>query len=81
MNVEFKFKGRTKAAFKEFMEMLADGNEHDDADVIMDVACGWELEDPFERENVDKLAQNYIGSARAIIDTYIQEITAARAKN
>lgn len=81
VNVEFKFKARTKTAFKEFMETITDGNPHDDVDVVMDVACGWEQDEPFERDNVAKLLDSYLGASRAIIEAYISEMTAARQKN
>jgi hypothetical protein len=79
--VQFTFKARTKAAFKEFLDSLTDDGNQEDPDVIMSIASGWELDDPFDRDNVDKLVQNYIGSSRAIIEKYITELTAARAKN
>lgn len=81
VNVEFKFKARTKDAFKAFIDSITDGSDREDVDVILDVACGWELDDPFERDNIETLAQNYIGAARAIIETYIAEMTATRQKN
>lgn len=76
--VEFIFKGRTRDEFKAFVESLAD---REDVDVILDLASGWDLEDAFEKENVELLTQNYIGSARAIIEKYLSELTAARTKN
>lgn len=80
-SVEFVFKGRTKAQFKEFMDSLSDAKVREDADIVMDIACGWELDEPFDRDNVVKLVESYIGAARMIVETYIAELTAARAKN
>ena len=77
-DVEFIFKGRTKDQFKEFVEGIGD---REDADVIMDCASGWELDDPFSKENVEQMIQNYIGAARAIIGKYMTELTAARLGN
>ncbi len=76
--VEFKFKGRTKDAFKELLETMAD---RDDVEAIMEVATGWDLEDAFSADNVEMLTQNYIGSAKAILETYISEQAAARSGN
>lgn len=76
--VEFKFKGRTKDEFKDLMETLS---EFDDAEAIMEIASGWDLEDVFSADNVGKLVQNYIGSAKAILETYITQLTAARLGN
>lgn len=76
--VEFNFKGRTKDEFKAFIEGIGD---REDVDVILDIATGWELEDAFGRESVELLLQNYLGSARVIIEKYIGELTAARLGN
>lgn len=78
MPVEFNFKGRTKDEFKAFIEGIGD---REDVDVILDIATGWELEDAFGRESVELLLQNYLGSARVIIEKYIGELTAARLGN
>lgn len=76
--VEFVFKGRTKKDFQEFIEGLRD---REDVDVILDIAIGWELEDAFVRESIEQLLNTYIGAARAVIETYINELTAARLGN
>jgi len=76
--VEFIFKGRTKKEFQEFVESLRD---REDADVVLDIASGWELEDAFVLESVERMLDSYIGSARAIIDTYLKELTSARLGN
>ena len=76
--VEFKFKARTKDEFKEFIEGMG---ETEDVDAILDMATGWELDDAFNKDNVEKLVQNYIGSARAILEKYITENSGARLGN
>ena len=76
--VEFIFKGRTREQFKAFIESLVD---REDADVILDLASGWDLEDSFDLENIELLIQNYLGAAKAIIEKYLSELTAARTKN
>lgn len=78
IDVEFTFKAKTRDEFKEFVDSLR-GRE--DVDVVMEIASGWDLEDAFNAENVAELIQNYIGSARAIMDKYIAELTAARVGN
>ncbi len=78
MPVEFNFKGRTKDEFKSFIDTIGD---REDVDVILDIATGWELEEAFGRESVELLLQNYLGSARVIIEKYIGELTAARLGN
>lgn len=78
VDVEFTFKGRTREAFKTFIDNLKD---REDAEVVMDIASGWDLEDAFSKENVDILTQNYLGAARAIIEKYLSELTQARLGN
>lgn len=78
VEVEFTFKGRTREQFKEFVDALA-GME--DAEAIMGLASGWELDDPFTRENVALLVDNYLGAARVIIEKYFAELTQARLGN
>ncbi len=86
--VEFQFKHRTKAEFKEFYEALkqpealegaSEGPQ--DTDLLMDIASGWDLDEPFNAESLEKMAQNYIGSPQAIISAYFTELTGARVKN
>ena len=76
--VEFTFKGRTRDAFKDFIDGLKD---REDVDVILDIASGWELEDAFDKANIELLTQSYLGAARAIIEKYLAELTQARLGN
>jgi hypothetical protein len=76
--VEFTFKSRTRDEFRLFIDGLGDRL---DVDVIMDMASGWDLEDPFDQANVELLTQNYLGAARAVIEKYLSELTAARLGN
>jgi hypothetical protein len=76
--VKFKFNAKTKDEFKAFIESLA---ERADVDVILEIASGWELEDPWGKESVTKLEQSYIGSAKAILETYIKDLSGARLGN
>lgn len=81
--VEFTFKGRSRDEFREFVEGIqsAEAGANADVDTIMDIASGWELDDAFDRKNVEVLTQNYLGAARAVIETYFTELTQARTKN
>lgn len=76
--VEFTFKGRTRDQFKEFIDGLKD---REDVDVVLDIASGWELDDAFDKENIELLTQSYLGAARAIIEKYLSELTQARLGN
>jgi hypothetical protein len=79
VDVEFIFKHRTKTEFQEFMEKAKD--QTDDVALVMDVASGWELEESFDKDNIEKLVDNYTGAARAIFSTYVDEIIKARVGN
>ena len=45
------------------------------------MASGWELEEPFDEEHVEKLLDNYLGAFDAIQTTYLRELTEARTGN
>lgn len=86
----FTFKHRTRDEFKEFMDSLkpvevADGAEPvegpKDCDVLLDIASGWDLDEPFDAASLEKLVQRYMGSAQAVINAYLSELTGARTKN
>ena len=79
VDVEFTFKHRSKSEFKEFMELAKD--QDDDTALVMDVASGWELQEPFDKEHVEKLVDSYVGAARAIFTTYVDELIKARVGN
>ena len=78
VEVEFTFKHKTRDEYKAFIEGI-EGRE--DVDVILEIASGWDLEEAFDDTSLDALTQNYIGSARAIITAYINELTDARLGN
>lgn len=77
-SINFTFKHKTRDEFKAFLEGL-EGRE--DVDIILEVASGWGLEDAFDEDNVTELTQNYLGSARAVLDTYVSELAGARKGN
>jgi len=76
--VEFIFKHRTK---DEYLEWAKNLEGKDDVDMILEMASGWELADPFDRESIEKLTQSYLGAARAIFDKYVFEQTNAKLGN
>ena len=81
VQVQFVFKHRDRPALRDFAETLS--QERDEADLVEDMACGWDLDDPFGRENIERLVTSYPGSALAILEVYMKEAsgTAHRAKN
>lgn len=76
--VEFKFNGMDKPSFKTWLEKLGDS---EDVEVITTIASGWDLDEPFNAENVERLVDNYIGAAKAIFETFISELSAAKLGN
>lgn len=81
-DVKFTFKHRDRQAFRELMDGLSEPREdRSDADLVLDIASGWDLDEPFDSENVDKMLENYIGSGSAILQAYVREQTGARQKN
>ncbi len=94
VKVEFTFRHRTKDAFTEFMKANSSTDDLDvicgrsnpvNGDELADTALGictnWELEEPFNRDNVEVLLQNYPGAARAIVDKYVAEAGQVRLGN
>jgi hypothetical protein len=76
--VEFTFKHRSKEAFSDWLKNISD---KEDPDLVLEVASGWELEDAFDRDNIALMCENYMGAARALIEKYISEQTAAKLGN
>jgi hypothetical protein len=52
----------------------------ENVDIVMAIASGWELEDAFTAENVEKLDQHYLGAARAVFEAWQDELTGAPGK-
>ena len=76
--VEFTFKHRTKSELDAFLQTLA---EKPEVDTTLEIIEGWDLEDKFNKDNVTELLENYIGSAVAIYQVYLDELIRAKAKN
>lgn len=52
-----------------------------DADAILTVASGWDLEEEFNAENIDKALQSYHAFGRVVLSTYINELMQLRRGN
>lgn len=76
--VEFTFKHKTRDQFAKLMEGLVDRK---DEDVILEICEGWELSDEFNKKSVALMNQNYMGSARAVIEKYINELAVVKLGN
>ncbi|MCY1380956.1 Phage tail assembly chaperone [compost metagenome] len=80
MSVEFEFKHRSRDAMDELLARVSAG-ELKDVDSLREILAGWELDDPFSEESIQKLIQNYQGAAPAIVRKYMAELTQARLGN
>lgn len=76
--IEFIFKHKTRDQYK---EMLNAWGAQSDSETILEIASGWDLEDPFDKDHIEKMLQNYHGSGNATIKKYIDELTGARLGN
>lgn len=76
--VEFVFKHRTKSEYNSFLDQVKD---MDDTAAIRSVATGWSLPDDFTDDNIAAFTEGYIAGGRAVIETYLTELTKARAGN
>ncbi len=79
--VKFTFKHRTRQQAKALYEDTRDGKFDSDAELVLALATGWELEDKFTAENVGLLVDSYAGAAGDILSTYFDELRGAREGN
>lgn len=78
--VVFTFKARTKDEMRAWLDSLQ-ASAKDLHEAAMECSTGWELDDDFTIENLQKLEQNYMGSMQEIVNTYIDQQNGARRKN
>lgn len=78
VNVALTFKHRTK---KELNDWVAGSKDRTDEASFMDMVQGWDIDEPFTKENVAILLQHHIGVALATYQVYIEELTRHREKN
>lgn len=77
-DVGFTFKYRDRDVLQKWIE---DTREAKDADCVSDCVLGWDLDDEFNAENVDRLCRSYPGAAREIVGKYIRELAGIRQGN
>lgn len=78
VELSFEFKHRTRDQLSELMKGI---EKRKDVELMEDVLAGWELDDPFGKDSIELLCQNFVGAPREILGTYITEITQARRGN
>ena len=79
--VEFVFKHRNKSALKAWRESLDLDASDVTAEHVLDMACGWDLDDPFGAESIATMLEEYPTSGIVILVKYMQEMTDARLGN
>lgn len=78
VEVEFTFKHRGRKELAAFAKDMAGIS---DADLILALASGWELEDEFSAENIGILVENHYTAPTAIWMGYLDALTKAKEKN
>lgn len=78
LSATLTFKHRTKDALQAW---LKGSGKREDVDAIMEMMEGWDLDEPFNVENVKTLCQNYIAAPAVIVEAYIDHLAKARVKN
>lgn len=76
--VNFTFKYRTRAEFMAFTEKMKD---LDNVQLLLAIASGWELAEPFDEEHLKQLDEHYMGAAKAALDVYIEQNAQSRLGN
>lgn len=81
VKIKVEYKHMTKDAYLSFI--TSEGNKtRTDEDAIMDIATNWMgVEGDFNRESVHELCQQYHAAPRAIVETFIRELTQHKLGN
>lgn len=76
--IEFTFKHRSKKQIEELFKSL-EGKQ--DVDLLLDIAEGWELKEPLNRDTAADFLDNYFDAGPSVFNTYLRELTAGRLGN
>lgn len=79
--VEFVFKHCTVNALQELNARIEAKGWKVDTDDLLGIVEGWDLEEPFNRENAELFLQIYGGAGLATLFAYTKELKAARLGN
>jgi len=78
--VEFEFRHQTKKALQEWAKSA--NADTLDVDYLALVIVGWEnMSEPYSRESLEALLDNYLGAGRAIFNGYLAGLSGGRQKN
>lgn len=79
--IKVEFKHMDIDTYAEFIQKEATLNRSNE-DAIMDIAAGWSgVDGEFNRDNVAKVCKQYHAAAKAIVETFIKELTQAKVEN
>lgn len=76
--IEFTFRHRNADDLSAWMQALEGRNK---VELVMEMALGWDLSDPFNVESVKTLLANYAGSFDRSLEKYLAEMLQAKEKN
>jgi hypothetical protein len=72
--VKFKFKWRSRPQVQEWLDTHADAS---DAEFVASATTGWDLDDQYTPENIERLCSAYAGAGAAVVAAYLQELGGA----
>jgi hypothetical protein len=78
VELEFEFKHRTRDQLAAWGKTMA---KMTDLEMLEDILVGWNIEDPFNRESLELLIQNFYGAPMVLLVAYHDELKQARQKN
>jgi hypothetical protein len=78
--VKVTFKHKTQKQLEEFSTGEGAKDRKDDQ-TVLEIASGWDIEAPFTADSLNEFFQNYHGAAKAIVTTYMAELTQVRLGN
>lgn len=78
VELEFEFKHRSRDQLAEWGKTLV---KLPDPEMLEDILAGWNIDEPFGRESIELLCQNYAGAPKVLLETYLLELRQAREKN
>lgn len=78
VQTEFTFKHMSR---KDVLAWVEAAKDKSDAEYVMGICTGWELDDAFTLENVEALCNTYMGAGAEIVSTWMAELRGAQVKN
>lgn len=81
VSIKMEFKHMTRDAYNEFIKADAEAPKSNQ-ETIMEVAVNWfNVDGEFNKENVEQLCQQYHAAPKAIVETFVRELTQYKLGN